>query len=97
MQSLSYLIQFSLQSEPEKKEKYDILRRIPNGIWSHLLENLSKEGEWKFIKDLVLGLDNNTGNASNSENIVLNINYWIQLFLTIYINFSSRGIKPVYM
>lgn len=95
MQSLSYLIQFSLQSEPEKKEKYDILRRIPNGIWSHLLENLSKEGEWKLIKELVLGLDNNTGNTSNSDKIVLNVNYTI--FLVIYINFSSRSIKPVYM
>lgn len=95
MQSLSYLIQFSLQSEAEKKEKYDVLRRIPNGLWSHLLENLSKQGEWKLIKELVLGLDNNTGNASNSDKIVLNINYTI--FLAIYINFSSRSIKPVYM
>lgn len=95
MQSLSYFIQFSLQSEAEKKEKYDVLRRIPNDIWSHLLENLSKQGEWKLIKELVLGLDNNTGNASNSDTIVLNINYTI--FLVIYINFSSRSIKPVYM
>lgn len=95
MQSLSYLIQFSLQSEAEKKEKYDVLRRIPNDIWSHLLENLSKQGEWKLIKELVLRLDNNTGNASNSDKIVLNINYTI--FLAIYINFSSRSIKPVYM
>lgn len=96
MQSLSYLIQFSLQSEAEKKEKYDVLRRISNGLWSHLLENLSKQGEWKLIKELVLGLDNNTGNASNTENIVLNINYWIQLFLTIYINFSSRKVLNPY-
>lgn len=95
MQSLSYFIQFSLQSEAEKKEKYDVLRRIPNDIWSHLLENLSKQGEWKLIKELVLGLDNNTGNASNSDTIVLNINYTI--FMVIYINFSSRSIKPVYM
>lgn len=95
MQPLSYFIQFSLQSEAEKKEKYDVLRRIPNDIWSHLLENLSKQGEWKLIKELVLGLDNNTGNASNSDKIVLNINYTI--FLAIYINFSSRSIKPVYM
>lgn len=95
MQSLSYFIQFSLQSEAEKKEKYDVLRRIPNDIWSHLLENLSKQGEWKLIKELVLGLDNNTGNTSNSDKIVLNINYTI--FLVIYINFSSRSIKPVYM
>lgn len=95
MQPLSYFIQFSLQSEAEKKEKYDVLRRIPNDIWSHLLENLSKQGEWKLIKELVLGLDNNTGNTSNSDKIVLNINYTI--FLVIYINFSSRGIKPVYM
>lgn len=95
MQSISYFIQFSLQSEAEKKEKYDVLRRIPNDIWSHLLENLSKQGEWKLIKELVLGLDNNTGNTSNSDKIVLNVNYTI--FLVIYINFSSRGIKPVYM
>lgn len=95
MQSISYFIQFSLQSEAEKKEKYDVLRRIPNAIWSHLLENLSKQGEWKLIKELVLGLDNNTGNTSNSDKIVLNVNYTI--FLVIYINFSSRGIKPVYM
>lgn len=87
MQSLSYLIQFSLQSEAEKKEKYDVLRRIPNEIWSHLLENLSKQGEWKLIKELVLGLDNNTGNTSNSDNIVLNINYtifWLSISISLH-------------
>ncbi|XP_065937230.1 TPR and ankyrin repeat-containing protein 1 isoform X2 [Magallana gigas] len=51
---------FKHLSEAEKKEKYDVLRRIPNDIWSHLLENLSKQGEWRLIKELVLGLDNNT-------------------------------------